>query len=45
MMETSLLTYTLPLLALPIAGIMLSIWLIGKVSHKLKDIFHSGVSY
>lgn len=44
-METSLLTYTLPLLALPVAGIMLSIWLIGKVARKLKDIFHSGVSY
>ena len=44
-METSLLTYTLPLIVLPLAGIMLSIWLIGKVATKLKDIFHSGVSY
>ena len=45
MMEMSLINYTLPLLALPIAGIMLSIWAIGKLSMKLKDIFHSGMSY
>jgi tetraacyldisaccharide 4'-kinase len=44
-METSLLSYTLPLLVLPLIGVMLSIWLIRKVATKLKDIFHSGVSY
>ena len=45
MMETNLLTYTLPLVLLPIAGIMLSLWLTGKVASKLKDIFHHGMSY
>ena len=45
MMQTSLLTYTLPLLLLPIIGIMLCMWLTGKVASKLKDIFHGGMSY
>ncbi len=44
-METPLFSYALPLLALPIAGIMLSLWLISKVAHKLKNIFHGGMSY
>lgn len=44
MADTSLLTYTLPLLLIPILGIMLSIWLLGKVARKLKDIFQHGVS-
>ena len=44
-MEADLLTYTLPLVVPPIAGILLSIWLIGKVARKLKDIFHGGMSY
>jgi hypothetical protein len=42
--ETSILTYALPLLLLPILGIMLTLWLGGKVARKLKDIFQSGVS-
>ena len=44
MAETSFLSYTLPLLILPILGIMLSIWLTGKLARKLKDIFQAGMS-
>lgn len=45
MAQMDLLSYTLPLLALPLAGILLALWLIGKVATKLKDIFHGGMSY
>ncbi len=42
--ETSFLTYTVPLLLPVIFGIMLALWLTGKLSTKLKDIFQRGVS-
>ena len=41
--ETSVLTYALPLLLPVIVGVMLSLWLTGKLSTKLKDIFQLGV--
>lgn len=41
--ETSILTYALPLLLMPIFGIMLSLWLGGKVARKLKDVFQMGM--
>jgi hypothetical protein len=41
--ETSILTYALPLLLLPILTIMLSIWLSGKVARKLRDVFQIGM--
>ena len=44
-MQTSLLTYTLPLILPPLLGIMLALWVTGKVATRLKDLFHSGVSY
>jgi hypothetical protein len=42
--ETSILSYALPLLIFPILGIMLTLWLCGKVARKLKDIFQNSVS-
>lgn len=42
--QTSILSYALPLLLFPILGVMLTLWLGGKVARKLKDIFQSGVS-
>lgn len=44
MAETSILSYAVPLLILPILGIMLSIWLTGKIARRLKDIFQMGAS-
>ncbi len=41
--ETSILTYALPLLLIPILCIMLSLWLGGKVARKLKDVFQMGM--
>lgn len=43
MMETSFFSYALPLLLIPIFGIMLSLWLSSKIATKLKDIFQLGV--
>ncbi len=45
LMDTPLLSYTLPLLMLPIMGIMLSIWLSKKLTTKLRDLFQDSVSY
>lgn len=42
--ETSIFTYALPLLLLPIFGIMLTLWLSQKVARKLKDIFQNSAS-
>ena len=42
--ESSLLTYALPLLLPVIFGIMLALWLTGRLSAKLKDIFQSNSS-
>ena len=42
--DTSVLTYALPLLLPLIAGVMLALWLTGKLSTKLKDIFQLGAS-
>ena len=44
-MQTPLLSYALPLLLLPIFGIMFSIWSTSYVARKLKDIFHHNMSY
>lgn len=41
--ETSILSYALPLLLIPILGIMLSLWLGGKVARKLRDVFQMGM--
>lgn len=41
--ETSILTYAMPLLLPVIIGIMLALWLTGKLSTKLRDIFQLGV--
>ena len=43
--ETSVLSYALPLLLLPIFGIMFSMWSTGFIARKLKDIFHHNMSY
>lgn len=42
--QTSVLSYALPLLLLPIFGIMLTLWLSQKVARKLKDIFQNSAS-
>lgn len=42
--DASFFTYTLPLIAIPIAATSLSLWLTVRVVRKLKDIFQSGVS-
>jgi hypothetical protein len=41
--QTSVLHYALPLLVPLIAGVMLSLWLTGKLSTKLRDIFQIGM--
>jgi hypothetical protein len=43
MTEASFFTYTAPLLLLPLLSTILSIWLTGKLSTKLMDIFQLGV--
>lgn len=43
MTETSFFGYTVPLLLLPLLATVLAIWLTGKLSTKLKDIFQLGV--
>lgn len=43
LMETAFLTYTLPLLLLPILGLTLSLWLTTLLSRKLMEVFHLGV--
>ena len=42
--ESSFLTYALPLLLPVIIGIMLALWLTGRLSAKLKDIFQNNSS-
>lgn len=43
--QTSVLSYALPLLLLPIFGIMLTLWLSQKIARKLKDIFQNSASF
>lgn len=38
------LTYTLPLIVIPLAAISLALWMTVRVARKLKDIFQSSVS-
>jgi hypothetical protein len=40
----SLLTYTAPLLLLPLAGFIVAFWLGRKLVRKLSDVFHMSVS-
>lgn len=42
--DANLLTYTLPLIALPLMGLTLALWLTAKLARKLKDLFQTGVS-
>ena len=42
---TDILTYSLPLLALPIFTTLLALWMTAKLAAKLKDIFQLGASY
>ena len=42
--EADVLTYTLPLIVLPLLGIFIAVWLTGKTARKLKDIFQLGAS-
>ncbi len=43
-LQVDFLTYTLPLLLLPILGLTFSLMLTAKLSRKLMDIFHLGAS-
>lgn len=45
MSEMAFLSYTLPLLALPIGGLLLGFFITNRMAVKLKNIFHAGVSY
>ncbi len=42
--QYDILTYTLPLIALPLVGVILTLWLTRFVARKLKDIFQLGTS-
>lgn len=42
-MRVDFIHYTLPLIAIPLAGATLSFVLTAKLSRKLHDVFHSGV--
>ena len=42
--DVDILTYTLPLIGLPLAGTLIALWLTAKLARKLKDLFQTGVS-
>ena len=43
--SVSLLSYSLPLIAMPLAGLILALWLLRKLTRKLMDVFHLSVSH
>jgi hypothetical protein len=43
-LQYDIVAYTLPLMGLPVVGVMLTLWLTGFVARKLKDIFQLGAS-
>lgn len=43
--QTNFFTYSMPLIGLPVFGLLLAFWLTGALASKLKDIFQLGVAH